>query len=79
MRGQRPPDCDIDLGLAVSALTLQYGQTRTYEELAAYCGCSKTAIQNIENKAMRKLRMRLRLRGQDPIMDELITEYRSVI
>lgn len=71
MKGQRAPDCDIDLGLAVSALSLRYGQTRTYEELAAFCGCSKTAIQCIENKAMRKLRIRLRSYKADSWLSSL--------
>lgn len=76
MRGQKPPDCDIDLGLAVSALSLEYGQTRTYEELAAYCGCSKSAIQNIEYKALRKVRRAIYCH-QHPVFRELM-EYRRV-
>lgn len=68
-RGKKREDCDIDLGLAISALTLRYGQTRTQKELAAYCGCSQQAIYEIERKAMRRIRMKL---GTDPELSELV-------
>lgn len=58
MRGRRNPQADIDLGLAVSALSLRKGQTRSFTELAAYCGVEKSAIQAIYEKAMHKLRRR---------------------
>lgn len=53
------------LGLAVSALSLRRGQTRSLGELAAFCDCSKGTILFIEQKAMRKARARLEvaLRG----------------
>jgi hypothetical protein len=73
-RGKRKDDCDIDLGLAISALTLRYGQTRTYEQIAAFCGCSKSAIQSIESKGMRKIRVRCRT---DEELREIIEEFRS--
>ncbi|MEM9236025.1 MAG: sigma factor-like helix-turn-helix DNA-binding protein [Verrucomicrobiota bacterium] len=53
----------IDLGLAVSALTLKRGETRTQEELAAFCGCSKAMIYLIEKRALKKLRHPSRLRA----------------
>jgi DNA-directed RNA polymerase specialized sigma24 family protein len=59
MRGQRNPDADIDLGLAVSALSLQRGQTRSASELAAFCGVRHGTIQFIEKKAIKKMRKRL--------------------
>lgn len=58
MRGQRSTDANIDLGLAVSALSLAEGQSRSCEEIAAFCGVSKAAIQKIEAKAFRKFRQR---------------------
>ncbi len=73
-RGKRRSDCDIELGLAISALTLRHGQIRTYQELADFCGCSKSAIQSIEYKAMRKIRLRC---NTDPELKELIEDYRS--
>lgn len=57
MKGKKGEDCDIDLGLAISALSLKYGQTRSQIELAAYCGCSQQAIQYIERRALRKMRI----------------------
>ena len=52
----------IDLGLAVSALSLKPGECRSYGELAAFCGVHRSAIQHIELKAMKKLR-----RALDPL------------
>jgi hypothetical protein len=60
MRGKRDLDCNIDLGLAVSALSLSYGQTRTREEIAFFCNCNRKTIQKIEERGLRKLRHRLR-------------------
>jgi len=74
MRGKKRPDSDINLGLAVSALTLRHGQRRTYQELADFCCCSKSAIQSIEYKALKKLRLRC---NTDPELKELIEDYRS--
>lgn len=67
-------DNDIDLGLAISALTLRHGQTRTYQQMADFCGCSRAAIQSIESKAMRKIRLRC---STDPELKELLEDYRS--
>lgn len=47
------------LGLAVSALSLRPGQTRSLGELAAFCECSKGTILHIEQKAIAKMRQRL--------------------
>ena len=48
-----------DLGLAISGALLAPGQTRSINELAAFCGCSKQNIQQIEKRALRKLRHRI--------------------
>lgn len=48
------------LGLAVSRLSLDPGQTRTYRELAAFCGCTHGTIQFIEQRALRKVRFALK-------------------
>lgn len=50
------------LGLAVSALSLRPGQTRTLRELAAFCDCHPYQIQRTEKIALEKLRKRLVLR-----------------
>lgn len=59
MRGKRRPGFNIELGLAVSALSLPPGQTRSQRDLAAFCGCSKSTIQWIEKQAMQKVRKQL--------------------
>lgn len=48
------------LGLAVSRLSLRPGESRTQRELAAFCGCTHGAIQFIEQKALRKVRVALK-------------------
>jgi hypothetical protein len=65
MKGRLTKNADIDLGLAVSGATLEPGETRSHEDLAAFCGCSKTAIQHIERRALRKLRNK-------PVLRELV-------
>lgn len=59
MRGKLSRGADIDLGLAVSALSLRPGQCRSYGELAAFCGCRRSLIQYYEQRALRKMRRRL--------------------
>jgi hypothetical protein len=71
MRGQLSKNADIDLGLAVSGATLEPGETRSHEDLAAFCGCSKTNIQHIERRALRKLRNKLQF-GKDPVIREIV-------
>lgn len=61
-RGARKKD-RLLLGLAVSRLSLGPGQTRTYRELAAFCGCTHGTIQFIEQKALRKVKIALRERS----------------
>lgn len=56
------------LGLAVSGALLKPGETRTLEEIAAFCGCSRNAIYEIERVALRKLRHPERMRQ---LRDEL--------
>ena len=73
MRGKKSKFCDVDLGLAVSALSLQAGQRRTHRELAAFCGCTTSNIQQIEEKARRKLKKALYLRN-DPYLKEILEE-----
>jgi DNA-directed RNA polymerase sigma subunit (sigma70/sigma32) len=51
-----PPNPEIDLGLAIAGATLKPRQTRSRVELAAYAGCSKQYIEQIEINALRKLR-----------------------
>lgn len=52
----------VNLGLAISAATMRPGQERTLPEIAAYCDCSKQLISQLEKRAIRKVRLALRLR-----------------
>ncbi len=74
MRGKRSADCNIDLGLEISACSLKFGETRTQVEIAAFCGCTPQAIDLIEKKALRKLRKALFLRKNPELLD-LIEHY----
>ena len=49
----------IDLGLALLAHLRKPGETLTAHDIAAWCGCSRAAIQAIEGRALRKVRQRL--------------------
>src|SRR5262245_63878018 len=57
MKGRLPHNANIDLGLAILALTSE--PPHTAHTIAAYCGCSRQRIQQIEQKALRKLRAAL--------------------
>jgi hypothetical protein len=71
MRGRLTKNADIDLGLAVSGATLKSGETRSHEDMAAFCGCSRQAIEHIERRALRKLRNKLQFRN-DPVLREIV-------
>lgn len=60
------------LGIAIAHATCMPGQTRTLEEIAAYCDCTVNCISKIEQKAIRKLRRRLCRR--DPLALALAQE-----
>lgn len=47
---------EIDLGLAVSGALLPPGKSRSLSEIAAFCGCSRQYLEQIENKALLKIR-----------------------
>jgi DNA-directed RNA polymerase sigma subunit (sigma70/sigma32) len=57
MRGQRRGDWDPDLGLAILAAT-QY-PPHTQRVIADYMGVSRQRVEQIERKAIRKMRIRL--------------------
>jgi hypothetical protein len=54
MKGILARNANIDLGLAILASTSE--PPHTSRTIAAYCGCSRQRIQQIEQKALRKLR-----------------------
>ena len=47
---------DIDLGLALLGIANQDREALSYEEIAAWCGCHRSRIEQIEKGALRKLR-----------------------
>ena len=62
----------IDLGLAIISAISPPGRRWSYVEISAFCDCSKTAIQQIERKALRKLGNLIRFR--DPAAREAAME-----
>jgi len=54
MKGILARNTNIDLGLAILASTSE--PPHTCKTIAAYCGCSRQRIQQIEQKALRKFR-----------------------
>jgi DNA-directed RNA polymerase sigma subunit (sigma70/sigma32) len=57
MKGRPTRDANIDLGLAILASTNE--PPHTCRTIAAYCGCSRQRIQQIEQNALRKFRAAL--------------------
>lgn len=50
---------DIDLGLALLHERRLPGVRYTIDEIALWCGCTRTTIWNIEQRALKTLRHRL--------------------
>ena len=48
-----------DLGLALLSLIAKPGVPLSQEDIAAWCGCSRTTIYLIEKSALKKMRHRL--------------------
>jgi hypothetical protein len=76
MRGTHPDKTLFNLGLAVSGATLAPEQTRSLREIAAFCTAagapvSWQAVSNIEQRALRKLRIKLQFH-KDPILREAV-------
>lgn len=59
----------IDLGLAILDAVRVPGHRYTQEEIAAFCGCTRSMIFAIEQRALRKLRNRLRFLRDDRLRD----------
>ena len=66
----------IDLGLSLLACLRKPGQSLTSHDIAAWCGCSRAAIQAIEERALRKVRRRLVENVAD---QELAEELREML
>lgn len=63
----------IDLGLALLSVIALPGIQYTQDEIAAWCGCTNSAIYQIEQKALKKLRNRLRF-CSDPRLREMVEQ-----
>lgn len=59
MRGSHAASADIDLGLAVLEVLTPPGIALNLREIADVCGCTWQNIYQIEQKALRKLRLHL--------------------
>jgi DNA-directed RNA polymerase sigma subunit (sigma70/sigma32) len=72
MRGRRQGDWDSDLGLAILAAT-KY-PPHTQQVIANYMGVTRQRVEQIEKKALRKLRIRLMRQPQvwDAVRDHVI-------
>jgi len=71
MRGQRRVNWDPDLGLAILAAT-QY-PPHTQQVIANYMGVTRQRVDQIEKKALRKLRTRLM--GQPQVWEAMRDQY----
>ena len=74
MRGRRRGNWDPDLGLAILAAT-QY-PPHTQQMIANYMGVSRQWVDQIEQKALRKLRIRLMRQPQvwEAMRDHVFTK-----
>lgn len=61
----------IDLGLDILLSIRRPGERFTHDEIAYFCGCTRSAIFLVEHKALRKLRNRAMF-IKDPILRELL-------
>jgi hypothetical protein len=58
------------LGLTLLSMHALPGVRYSFDEIAAWCGCTNSAIQQIEERALRKVRNFLQFRRPD-ILEEL--------
>lgn len=56
----RSNDTRISLGIAIAHATTPPGRCRTFPEIAAYCGCDQSTVRKICERALKKLRHRLK-------------------
>jgi hypothetical protein len=71
----------INLGLALLSVARKPGAALTFDDIAAWCGCTEMAIVAIEQKALRKLRFALVQAGGPEALaawQEMLAEERRV-
>lgn len=61
----------IDLGLELLARVTRPGHGHSLQDIAAWCGCTRDAILLTEQKALKKLRNRLRFGARCAVGREL--------
>ena len=66
----RPQSQRTDLGLALLSIARKKNRCFTAHDVAAWCDCTNKNIIRIEQRALKKLRAKLRL-GDRPLSDEL--------
>lgn len=58
-RQWNPQDGNVDAGLLLLSAARRRGQTFSHAQIGKVCGCSRSNIQWIENKAIAKLRLQI--------------------
>lgn len=66
---------NIDLGLAVLSVVNTGHQRMTLEDIADVCECSIERVRQIEERALKKLRARLRLSNMDEDARDMIRVF----
>ena len=69
-RAGRSCGTHIDLGLALLSCLRKPGETLTARDISLWCGCTHSAIQSIERRALTKLRRRLAAGIHEPELAE---------
>ena len=59
----------VDLGLALLARVAMPGVRYSYDEIAAFCGCTDAAIYQIERRAIAKLREQLNVHADRRLVE----------
>ena len=77
MRGRRQANWDPDLGLAILAAT-QY-PPHTQQVIANYMGLTRQRVEQIEKKALRKMRLKLMREPQvwEAVRDQYLESIRG--
>ena len=69
----------IDLGLALLSCLLLPGERLTTEDMAVWCGCSRSAIERIEQRALRKLRQKLVNVGMAEEVESILATFSAAL
>lgn len=64
-------DGSVDAGLFVLDAVTPPGKTRSVDEIAFVCGCSRALIWQIENRAKKKLLRKFQQRGFRKVADHV--------